>query len=262
MTPAAALSMRALLAHGYRPVLASGRCVADIADRCRAWGLAGGVAEYGSATFEMELARVTSLIDERAAVVLDRLALLLADCEGVRVDSDYRFSVRAYCERDGQRGPVPPETVATVLAVGNGVPVKAIVGEGQTDLISGEVNKGRALLALAEALGVDGPRPFVLAVGDTGSDLEMAEVSVRACAPRHADPALARSGFSVMSARYQRGLRAAVGSLIGHAPGACARCRMPRAPRERAILEAALAVREGGPADALRRVAQLGRLVR
>ncbi len=51
LTPASASGLRALIAHGYRPVLVTGRSIGEVVERCHAYGLAGGVAEYGSATY-------------------------------------------------------------------------------------------------------------------------------------------------------------------------------------------------------------------
>ncbi|MDX6700523.1 MAG: hypothetical protein QOF26_749, partial [Baekduia sp.] len=48
LTPVAAQALRALTAHGHRPVLATGRSEQEVIERCAAYRLAGGVAEYGA----------------------------------------------------------------------------------------------------------------------------------------------------------------------------------------------------------------------
>ncbi|MDX6470956.1 MAG: hypothetical protein QOF75_2759, partial [Gaiellaceae bacterium] len=57
-TPASMLCLRALASHGFRTVLVTGRSVAEVVERCRAYRLAGGVAEYGSATYDATTGRI------------------------------------------------------------------------------------------------------------------------------------------------------------------------------------------------------------
>ena len=47
---------------GIGRLLVSGRSLAEVRDRCSAFGLAGGVAEYGSAFYDHELGTVGSLL--------------------------------------------------------------------------------------------------------------------------------------------------------------------------------------------------------
>ncbi|HLI24250.1 MAG TPA: hypothetical protein VKU91_04800, partial [Acidimicrobiales bacterium] len=46
------LALPALTAHGYRPVLLSARPAVEVGDHCRAWRLAGGVAEGGGSVYD------------------------------------------------------------------------------------------------------------------------------------------------------------------------------------------------------------------
>jgi hydroxymethylpyrimidine pyrophosphatase-like HAD family hydrolase len=244
-TPAAALALRALLAHGYRPVLATGRSLDEAAERCRVYGLAGAVAEYGSVTFRARDGRVRSLLNDRESAALARLRTTLAQAGDIVVDPDYRAAVRAFTTRGSERVALTPDQTARALTAAGGY-VRAIAGEAQTDFVASSAHKGRGLRALAGELGVAGARPYALAVGDTRSDLPFAGVAVAACAPAHADPALARAGFAVMRRPYQAGLAEAVGRLVGHAPGGCARCRPPAQSSERALLLRMLGAAERG----------------
>src|SRR5205814_365637 len=72
LSPAGALALRALLAHGYRPVLATGRSTGEVRERCRAYGLPGGVAEYGSAIYHAATDRTCSLVGPAEAASLAR----------------------------------------------------------------------------------------------------------------------------------------------------------------------------------------------
>jgi hydroxymethylpyrimidine pyrophosphatase-like HAD family hydrolase len=262
LTPAAAVGLRSLLLHGYQPVLASGRSLGEVSERCRIYGLAGGVAEYGAVTFQNAGDRVDVLVPDAAASALDRLRAALSRIDGIHLDPDYRFSIRAFTRSGGSRRAVPQRIAEQALAAAGETGIRAIVGDGQTDFVAQGVSKGPALRALAAALGAGGERPFALAVGDTAADLDLAELSPRPCAPRHADPVLRQAGFEVTSRPYQAGMAQAVSGLLGHPPGGCATCAMPAPPRERAILASLLGARERGGAGIVLSALQLGWLLR
>lgn len=260
LTPMAALVLRSLRAHHYRAILASGRSAGEVADRCRAYGLAGGVAEYGAVIFNCASGQIDPLISDDAHADLERLRVALREIGGVHVDPAYRFSVRAFVIERGRRGPLPADVSAEALVRARASRFHTIVGESQTDFVAAGVNKAAGLRALAAGLGIPAERPFVLAVGDTISDLTFAEVARRVCAPRHAKTALAHARFEVMRRPYQAGLAEAVGGLIGHPPGDCPMCSMPPPARERAILQALLGAREQGRLGMVRRAVRVYRL--
>lgn len=246
-TPASALALRALIAHGYRPVLATGRSLDEAAERCRAYGLPGAVAEYGSATFRARDGQTRSLVGEREAAALDALRAALGEIGGVVVDPDYRSVVRASVMRGPERVALPAAVTARALAAGGDpASIRMIAGEAQTDLVGASMNKGTGLRTLAVQLRAEGARPYALAVGDTAADLPFTAVAARASAPGHADRALARAGFRIMRRPYQAGLVQAVQGLIGHVPGRCPRCRMPAPSSDRAIAWALLGAAERG----------------
>jgi hydroxymethylpyrimidine pyrophosphatase-like HAD family hydrolase len=246
LTPSAALALRALMVHGFRPVLVSGRGLGEVVERCRAYGLAAAVAEYGAAIYESR-AGVCGLLRSEQAGAMAQLRAWLAPTEGIHLDEGYRFGVRAFRIERGQRLGLHPETIAGVLAGLEGI--RAIEGEGQTDFMVADVDKGTGLRALMARLDRSEANPgghVALAVGDTVSDLPLAALAAKACAPAHAHAALRGAGFEMMSRPYQAGLAQAVGKLIGHTPGRCGVCRMPRPTQQREILLMALAAQERG----------------
>jgi len=245
LTPAAALALRALALHGYRPVLATGRSLNEVITRCRTYPLAGAVAEYGSVTYENRGGTVLRIVSDPTIAALDRLRTTLEQTPGIDVDDDYRHSVRAFAIQRGQRVGLRREVIDQALAQAEADDdIRAVHGEGQTDFIGAAVDKGTGVRALAAQLhGPQQPhadRPLALAVGDTSSDAPLHPLTDRAFAPAHASHALRQAGFELTSKPYQAGLAQAVGKIIGHPPGTCDLCRMPHPTTERRILRRVL----------------------
>jgi hydroxymethylpyrimidine pyrophosphatase-like HAD family hydrolase/adenine/guanine phosphoribosyltransferase-like PRPP-binding protein len=251
---ASATALRALVAHGYRPVIVTGRGLAEVRDRCRAYRLAGGVAEYGSALYLNGRQVATGLIGGDAATALSGLRALLREREGVQLDPAYSYAMRAYrIAADGRRQPLAPVEVAELLeARGFAEVIRAIPGDSQTDFVAAEVDKGTGLRALIAALEGDGqsrlPDDSVvsLAVGDTVADAPMLALGSAAFLPAHAERAATRTGARRLARPYQAGLYRAVGELLGHPPGHCWLCQIPPATPGRDLLLDLLSVGEDG----------------
>jgi hydroxymethylpyrimidine pyrophosphatase-like HAD family hydrolase len=264
LTRASATALRALLAHGYQPVVVTGRGIDEVRDRCRIYGLQAGVAEYGSAIWVQRDERATRLIDRDTAAALDRLRAILEQREGVQLDPAFKHAVRAYCVRaDGQRRPLDAAEVGECLeAAAAAGAVRAIPGYSQTDFAPVAVDKGTGLRALARVLQADDHGcstdglEIALAVGDTAADAPMLALASAAFTPAHAVPAATRTGARRLGRPYQAGLYVAVGELLGHEPGSCPCCRVPPPTRERDLLLDLLSVTEDGhsrlPLKALR----------
>jgi hydroxymethylpyrimidine pyrophosphatase-like HAD family hydrolase/adenine/guanine phosphoribosyltransferase-like PRPP-binding protein len=236
-TPFGALALRALAKHGYRTVLATGRSLAEVRDRCDAYRLAGGVAEYGAVTYNHQTGNVTPLISDADRPELEALRTILGQVDGVYIDQAHEYAIRAYRIESGRRRRLDQDTVDRALArVSPSHLIQPIAGEAQTDFITVRSNKGSGLRALARSLRADvvWPSPGIaMAVGDTASDLPMLELAARYFAPSNADQAVKRvaaagkARVTIVDRPYQAGLAKAVSSLLGHAPGSCTDCRRP-----------------------------------
>lgn len=248
-TATGALALRALMLHGYRPILATGRSLDEVKERCEAYHLAGGVAEYGAVAYNHIAKTARLLISESDIADLDRLRQALCDIESVHIDMDYRHAVRAYClDSTGQRRGLGPEMVATALRKSRlGERMRPIIGESQTDFVVDGIDKATGVRILANDLGVhvDG-KLLALAVGDTLSDLPMLELARTACVPANADPRVKRARVKVMGYPYQTGLSHAASHLLGHRPGDCSICRAPSLLPETRLLLTLLATQECG----------------
>ncbi|WP_345602679.1 HAD hydrolase family protein [Pseudonocardia adelaidensis] len=260
-TAAGALALRALLTHGYQPLLATGRNLDDVRDRCASYGLAGGVAEYGAAVYQHGTGVVRELVTgpERADMVALRTAL--ARIPGVQVDPGHRLTARAYCGPDEARRGLDPTTAEAALAeAGVADRVRLVPGEGQTDFVPLRIDKAVGLRALMEQLDVpDGRRPLVLAVGDGPADATLLEMAEMGFAPGNAHPELRRRGVTTTRAHCQAGLAQAVEALVGHAAGSCRTCRPPTLSPDAVRLLTVLSVLEAGRPGAPARLARLAR---
>jgi hydroxymethylpyrimidine pyrophosphatase-like HAD family hydrolase len=226
-SPTGALALRALIAHGYRPVLATGRSVADVRDRCAAFGLVGGVAEYGCAV--VHKGEAIDLRPPRDRALLDQIRHELARCPMVRVDPRQAYAVRAAVGH----GPVPTGLLAGIPALAD-PDVQVIHGQGQTDITITGIDKGSGLRALAGLLGQPG---CALAVGDSEPDLPLLACAPLARAPRNAQLGARGGGIRLTGRAYQAGLAQACAELLGHRPGQCPACRPPAfGPRTQAVL--------------------------
>ncbi|WP_460719130.1 HAD family hydrolase [Nocardia heshunensis] len=237
-SPAGALALRALLAHGYRPIIATGRSVGDTRDRCRVFGLVGAVAEYGSAVYDAPTDSTIDLRTDMERSLLEGVRAKLSADPRIELVAGYDHSIRARI--DG--GPLPREMIDEVLAFEPGE-LRIVEGEGQTDIVAARIDKATGLTALIERLPGAAHR---MTVGDSGEDLPILRSAPLSFAPRNADTRVRAAGITTTRHAYQAGLLDACTELLGHRPGGCAECRPPDfPPRTRALL-AALAIRENG----------------
>jgi hydroxymethylpyrimidine pyrophosphatase-like HAD family hydrolase len=256
LTPAGAFALQALARHGYRACIATGRSIAEVRDRCRAYGLVGGVAEYGAASYDAGTDRVRDLLSREDHELLAGVRRALSAVPGIEIDPEHTIAVRAYrFDSTGRRRGVDPDVIASVLrAAGSGDGVRAILGSYQTDFMVNTIDKSVGLRALAADLGleaVDG-KLFALAVGDSAEDLPMMMVARLALAPANAEPAVRKAGIRILARAGQRAVAQAVAEVIGHAPGGCDRCRVKPLPdRSRLFLTALAAQDASGAAKAV-----------
>jgi hypothetical protein len=258
LSPASALALRSLRAHGYRPLLVTGRALDEVAERCDAYGLVGAVAEYGAAIHAG--GRSDSLLPPHAQAALDAARAALAATAGVSVEATRTHSVRAWrTGADGARRPLTADQVLTALAAAGRVELRAIPGDSQTDFVPAEVDKGTGLRALVERLHGD---RVALAVGDTGEDLPMLRMAERGVAVGNADAVLRRRAVPRTRRPYQSGVAQAVGELIGHRPGGCPACALPAPSQRRRLVLELLRAQERGRAGIAVSAARVIRLSR
>jgi hydroxymethylpyrimidine pyrophosphatase-like HAD family hydrolase len=267
-TPLGALCLRAMISHGYRPLLATGRSLDEVRDRCLAYGLRGGVAEYGAVLYDAIQDRVIELLSEEQRRTLDLLRSELDEIPGVHVDAAHKRSVRASGgNAAGRRRPLAQSTVMDVLGrLGLVDEVWVVHGDAQTDLLLKGVDKGRGVQALlrspADGRAAAESRPLALAVGDTELDLPVLRLARMALAPANADRKVREAGVEVTSGECQQGLARAVARLLGHYPGTCPVCRARAPSRDAKLLLAVLSAQSAARWGKLLAAARLFSLLR
>jgi hydroxymethylpyrimidine pyrophosphatase-like HAD family hydrolase len=248
-TTAAGVEALALLhAHDCAVAVDTARSVAEVKEYCRAYGLVGGVAEYGSYVWDAVAGRGRALVSAESLRQLERARQALARLPGVFVNDGYRFSIRACTYEDRsppERRGLMPYAVSSIrdysLADKGPAPLPTLLvqhvmsAEGldrlschqtgsDTTIVSREVDKGTGLLALLSFVGqLDAE---TVAVGDSEADLPMFRAARRSFAP--AQIACARQaralGCKIDRRPFQRGLLGIVRSLVHPGGGRCRRC--------------------------------------
>jgi hydroxymethylpyrimidine pyrophosphatase-like HAD family hydrolase len=265
LAPAGARALRTLNRHGYRVILVTGRSLPEVRERCAAYRLTGGVAEYGAALHDQLSGNESSLVAEPDRAALAALEKALREQPAVYVDQGYRHSVRAHTlDSAGQRSALESHAIEAALgAPGVEGRLRVVQGDLQTDFVSSTVDKGAGVRALIRELGGnDDHHPLLaLGVGDTASDLPFLALAERAVAPANAAAEL-RGKVQVLRRPYQSGLLDAVSGLVGHGPAGCDLCRPPHPPsRDAKLFLTALAALNGGKLGKVRQAVALAALL-
>lgn len=258
ISPAGALALRALTAHGYRSVLVSGRSLDEVRERCRGYGLPGGVAEYGAVVYKRDGNRIINTSAADASSRLEALRQLLARDPWNHVDRSYRYVVRASrFDRHGRQRHLEPDLLRSLGPELARLRLRQVDGAYQTDFIPEEVDKGAGMRRLQEELGGNASAPLALAVGDSVSDLPLFASAATARAPANADDAVRSASrwmpnLRILRGRAQVGLFQAAKSVLGHSPGACITCSPPRADADARLFLTILSAQDGRKLHKLR----------
>lgn len=223
-TAAGIEALRLLHAHGAAVALNTARTLEQVRVYCRAYGLVGGVAEYGAAVWDAMTDRQRVLVTHDSRDQLRCLAEALAKVPGVFLNPNYRHSLRAYAFGRERTFPLPlPLVEGLVSDLGLD---RLVVRQTHVDttVVASETDKGQGLLALLELAG--GKDLDTVAIGDSEPDLPMFHVARRSFAPRQvAGRRVAQQlGCRIAARSYQSGLLGAVRSLL-HPEGTCPRCQ-------------------------------------
>ncbi len=229
-TSAAGVEALSLLhAHDCAVAVDTARSVSEVKEYCRAYHLAGGVAEYGSYVWDAVAGRGRSMVSPESLRQLDLARQELHRFPGVFLNDLYEYSIRAYTYVRESTIPLPITTVQRLAADPRFDRLRFHQTTIDTAIVAREVDKGVGLSALLEWVG--GAGLDTVAVGDSEPDLAMFGVARRSFAPAQINCArLARfAGCRIARRPYQRGLLEIARSLVHPDGSRCERCS-PRGP--------------------------------
>jgi hydroxymethylpyrimidine pyrophosphatase-like HAD family hydrolase len=225
-TTAAGIKALSLFAcHGFTVALNTARTLPEVKEYCDAYGLAGGVAEYGAVAWDRLNNRQLSLVDAESMRQVEEAERALRKIPGVFLNEDYQYSLRAFTYQSGRTVPLPRLMAQDLLA---GLKLDRLQAHHtglDTAITSKETDKGRGLLALLSLARLE--TADVTAVGDSEPDLAMFRVAGRSFAPGNVSCRKEAQllGCGVAESAYQPGLLEIARTIIHPAGDSCGSCR-------------------------------------
>jgi hydroxymethylpyrimidine pyrophosphatase-like HAD family hydrolase len=225
-TTAAGIKALSLFAcHGFTVALNTARTLREVKEYCDAYGLAGGVAEYGAVAWDRTTNRQVSAVAAESLRELEEARQALRKVPGVFLNEEYQYSLRAFTHQNGRTAPLPRLMVQHLLADLKLDRLQVHHTGLDTAITAKEADKGkglRALLSLASFTGAD-----VAAVGDSEPDLSMFRVAGRSFAPGNVSCRKEAEllGCRIAKSAYQPGLLEIARRIIHPDGYVCKQCR-------------------------------------
>jgi hydroxymethylpyrimidine pyrophosphatase-like HAD family hydrolase len=264
-TEAGVEALSLLRTHDLSVALNTARSASEVKDYCKAYALAGGVAEHGSYIWDAVHQRDRVLVDKEALRQLRELREHLQLIPGVFLDERHQYSIRAFTYREKPLGLIQTLLSSTrASAIGDGALSHLsthVLNELFVDLnldqlafhhtpidtavTAKNVDKGTGLTALRDwVLSADAE---TIAVGDGEPDLAMFRVATRAYAP--ANVACSRQarllGCQIARHADQRGLLEIARMIVHPQGGRCPQCREQSLPLDNEPFLSALRAADG-----------------
>jgi hydroxymethylpyrimidine pyrophosphatase-like HAD family hydrolase len=228
-TTAAGIQALALLQnHGVTVALDTARSMQEVKEYCRAYGFAGGIAEYGAWVWDAVGGNEMVLVSMEDKQQLDELAERLRQIPGVFLNDDYQYSLRAFTYGPNGTVPLPTPVIETLMAKLKLDRLKMRQTSIDTTVTARANDKGKGLLALKALIGQEPAE--TIAVGDTEPDIPMFAVSQRSFAPGNMSscrPIAKALGCNIVPGRYQVGLLQIAHAIVHPDGGRCNTCTSP-----------------------------------
>jgi len=209
-TQSALQALSLLRSYGYSVVLNTGRSVQHVRRYCNAYGLPGGIAEFGAVFVDNVRGCETRLIDSTGAHELGQCREAIQKLPGVFIDNDYEYSIRAYRCRDRQMVGLQADELRSLLKTSGYAHLTYLCRGPDSYIVQRRTGKARALQFVRREAGVTP----VTAIGDSKYDVGMLKAAEFAYAPANCSPAvreLAKEGHCrIMKQPFQNGLLEAV----------------------------------------------------
>jgi hydroxymethylpyrimidine pyrophosphatase-like HAD family hydrolase len=215
--------------HGLTIALDTARSMYEVKEYCRAYGFAGGLAEYGAWAWDAVEGKDKVLIDDQDKEQLDELAQHLRRIPGVFLNDDYVYSLRAFMYTKNGTTSLPTPIIDTLVSDLQLDRIQVRQTSLDTTITARSADKGKGLLALKAMVGCIDAQTYV--VGDSDPDIPMFAVSQRSFAPANisrARPIAKALGCTIVEGRYQRGLFQIAQKITHPEGGKCEQCDAPR----------------------------------
>jgi len=211
-------------AHNYALGINTARSVAEVQEYCRAYGMVGGVAEYGAYVWDAISGKEQVLVSPESSRQMETLAGKLRQIPGVFLNDDYKYSIRAFTYQNGVPIALPQLIIQNLISSLNLDRLTIHQTFLDTAVVAKETDKGRGLLALLWLTGQS--RESAIAIGDSEPDLPMFRVVNRSYAPAHilCKHVARLLGCQIVTGNYQVGLLNAAHKIVhedGHRCGKC-----------------------------------------
>jgi len=210
--------------HGFTVTVNTARSLQEVKQYCRAYGFAGGVAEYGAVVWDGVKDRTIALIGLRARQQLQRVQDALRQIPGVFLNDNYQHSLRAFTYQDGRTAPLPVALVNDLLHRLEAHRLRVHQTGLDTAVVARDIDKGTGLLALLSLTGLSSSE--AVAIGDSEPDLAMFRVAGASFAPGNVSCRQEAQllGCSIAALPYQPGLLQIARKIAHPRGGACDRC--------------------------------------
>jgi len=251
-TTAAGIEALSLLsAHEFSVALNTARSAAEVKDYCKAYSLAGGIAEHGSYLWDAVRQRERVLISVETVRQLEKLRRHLQGLPGVFLDERHEYSIRAFTYRKKSPG-LTRSLLGLTSKIGDGAlaPISTHILHQllvdlrldrltfhhtmiDTTVVAKEADKGTGLAALRDWVLADDAE--TIAVGDTEHDLPMFRVASRSFAPSNINcRRLAQLlGCRISQFPYQRGLLEIATKIVHSNKERCEKCSVSQTGTQR-----------------------------
>src|SRR5262249_19751360 len=225
-TSAAGIKALSLFAsHGFTVAVNTARSLGEVKEYCAAYGLAGGVAEYGGVVWDHVNKRQINLVDAESMRQIGEAQRALSGIPGVFLNEDYQCSVRVFTYQNGRTIPLPRSMPQDLLAKLELERLQVHHTGLDTAITARESDKGKGLLALLALTGIGAAE--VTAVGDSEPDLAMFRVAGCSFAPGNIscrrEAQLLRC--HIVNSGYQPGLLEIARKIVHPKTGTCDQCQ-------------------------------------
>jgi hydroxymethylpyrimidine pyrophosphatase-like HAD family hydrolase len=225
-TTAAGIEAVSLLhAHGYAIAVDTARSLKDVREYCKAYGFAGGVAEYGSVLWDAVQQKEIVLLDPDTLRELQRVKTALRQIPGIFVNDRYEYSVRAYQFEKGQTVAAPTTLIEQVLQSLRVRNLYLHQVSSESAILAKNADKGTGLLSLLSWVGMT--EAETVAIGDSPADLPMFRAVKHSFGPAQirCREEAERIGCKVVTRSYQAGFLQIVRSLVHPDGRQCQLCK-------------------------------------